>query len=199
MIIIRRAVLNDDKDFSELLLMTAHFLPLLFGDKINSVLQNLFNYHSNLFSHDHVWFAEVDGEKVGMILGYDWKTKRRDNLKTGFLLFIKIGFSFIGKIIPLLKFDRTVGNISDGEYYISNIATHEKFRGQGVGRELIRMAEKEAEMTGCKTIMLDVEKENTGAISFYERQGFKPTKEFSISLQKDRVLNFARMSKEVGP
>ncbi len=95
MITVRKSTFDDNKDFAELVLISAPFFPILFGGKIKNILQDLFCYRSNLFSFEHVHFAEVDGKKAGMILGYDWQIKKRDNLRTGFLLFEKIDMHFL--------------------------------------------------------------------------------------------------------
>jgi len=197
MITIRKSVLNDNKDFAELMLISAPYFPILFGYKIKAVLQDLFCYRSNLFGFEHAYFAEVDGEKAGMILGYDWETKRRENLKTGFLLFKKIGVNILGKFLLLMKFNITVGKMYNNEYYISNIAVYSQHRGKGIGKKLIFEAEQEAKIIGAKRAVLDVEKENVSAVNFYRKLGYKVIKEFSISLKKDRILHFFRMVREI--
>jgi ribosomal protein S18 acetylase RimI-like enzyme len=197
MITIRKATLYDDKDFTELMLISASYFPILFGDRIKTVLQDLFRCHANLFSFEHIHFAEIDGEKAGMILGYDWQFKKRENLRTGFLLFRKIGVSILCKFSTLMKFNATLGKVCDGEYYISNIATYPQYRGEGVGKSLILEGEQKAKMVGAERIVLDVEKENISAINFYKKLGYTMTEEFSISLQRTNILNFNRMVKEV--
>lgn len=132
-----------------------------------------------------------------MILGYDWQAKNRENFKTGFLLFKKIGASILRKTLLLLKFNATVGRVCDGEYYISNIATYPQYRAIGVGKRLLLESEKEAKMIDAEKIVLDVEKDNLGAISLYKKMGYSEIEEFSISIQKDNILHFIRMSKEV--
>lgn len=84
MITIRKSNFDDKKDFAELILTSASFFPTLFSERIKDILQELFCYRFNLFSFEHVLFAEIDGEKAGMILGYDWQTKKRENLRTVF-------------------------------------------------------------------------------------------------------------------
>ena len=197
MITVRKPTFDDNKDFAELVLISAPFFPNLFGGRIKTILQDLFCYCSNLFSFEHVYFAEVEGEVAGMILGYDWQIKKRVNLRTGFLLFKKIGFSILGKLSPLIKFNATVGKLHNGEYYISNIATYPKYRGMGVGKRLMFEAEHEAKMVGADRIVLDVEKDNIGAITVYKKLGYETIKEISIHLQKDKILHFYRMTKEV--
>lgn len=197
MIAIRKALSDDGKDFAELMLMSASYFPILFGDKIKTVLQDLFHCRFNLFSFNHVYFTEIDGKKAGMILGYDWQVKKRENLRTGFLLFKKIGLSILGEIFPLIKFNATVGRVCEGEYYISNIATYPQFRTRGLGKGLILESEKEAKLVGAERIVLDVEKENISAINFYKKLGYEMIKKFFISLQRDKILHFYRITKEV--
>ena len=197
MIIVRKATIDDNKDFSELVLISAPYFLILFGDKIKTLLQDLFQYHSNLFSFEHVYFAEDDGKKAGMILGYDQQLKKRENLRTGYLLFKKMGVSILNKFLLFIKFNETVGRLGDSEYYISNIATYPQYRGRGVGKRLMLQAEQEAKMVSAERIVLDVEKENVSAINFYKKLGYEMTKEFSISLQRNKILHFYRMIKEV--
>lgn len=44
MITVRKANIDDNKDFTELMLLSAPFFPNLFGEKIKKVLQDLFRY-----------------------------------------------------------------------------------------------------------------------------------------------------------
>lgn len=195
MITTRKANINDDKDFAELVLISAPYFNLLFGNKIKVVLQYLFRSNLNLFSHEHVYIAEHDGKKLGMILGYTWKDKKDENFRTGLLLFKQIGAVLLKNFLVLLKFNVTVGKVSDGEYYISNLATYLNSRGMGLGKKLIRQAEQVAKISGAKMIVLDVERDNFIAINLYEKLGFNKTKKFSISLKRNGVLNYYRMEK----
>lgn len=197
MITVRRATLDDNKDFSELMLTSTPFLPILFGKEIKMVLRDLFQCHFNLFSFEHVYFAEVGGEKAGMILGYDWRVKKREGLRTGYLLFKRTGIGILSKFLRLLKLNAIVGRVSRSEYYLSNVATYPQYRGMGVGRRLMLEAEKEAKLVGAERIVLDVEKENVRAMNFYKKLGYRAIEEFSIPLQRDKILHFNRMAKKV--
>ena len=198
-ITIRKAELGDKKDFAELVLISAPYFLELFGDKVKTTLQELFQYQSNLFSFEHVYFAEVEGKRAGMILGYDWLVRKRESLRTGFLLFKEMGLRTICKFLTLMRFNATIGKVYDGEYYISNIAIYPQYRGQGVGKELILKVEIKAKMFGLEKIVLDVEKENASAINFYRKLGYKAIKEFSLPLQRNKILSFYRMTKQITP
>lgn len=197
MVIVRNATFGDSVAFAELMLISAPYFPILFGERIKTVLQDLFCRRCDLFSFEHVHFAEVNQEKVGMILGYDWKIKSVENLRTGFLLFRKAGVSLLYKTKLLMRFSTTVGQLHKGEYYISNIAIYPKYRGRGIGKTLMLAAEQEAKIAGAERIVLDVEKENTSAISLYENIGYEIIGKFSLPLQKDKILHFYRMIKEI--
>jgi len=71
--------------FAELVLISAPFFPLLWGKRIDTILQDLFCHHSNLFSFKHVRFAEVNG--AGRWLG----NKSARKLKNGFFITQKDG------------------------------------------------------------------------------------------------------------
>lgn len=197
MIIIRKAILDDNKEFAELVLLSAPVFPIIFGNRIKTGLQNLFRYRANLFSFEHVYFAEVDGKKAGMILGYDWQVKKRESLKTGFLLFKEIGFSILGKLLRMIKLEAMSGGFANREYYINNIAVYPQYRGRGIGKRLIFEAEKEAKIVGAKKIILGVEKENITAINFYKKLGYRIEKEFLIPLKMGKLQVYYRMTKEV--
>ncbi len=196
MIITRNATPGDRMDFAKLILLSAPYFPYLFGNNIKTILQEIFFSPRNLFSYEHVYFTESNGEKSGMILGYDTQAKKRENLNTGMLLFNKIGFGIFRRIIPLLRFNSPVGKMSKGDFYISNIAVYPKFREMGLGKKLLYTVEHKANQIKCERIILDVEKENQAAANFYINSGYKKMKEFSILLHKDRILHFYRMVKE---
>lgn len=59
------------------------------------------------------------------------------------------------------------------------------------------VSEHEAKMVGAERIVLDVEKDNIGVINFYKKLGYETTKGLSIPLQKDKILHFYRMTKEI--
>lgn len=56
--------------------------------------------------------------------------------------------------------------------YLDDISVSEKYRGNGIGTQLIKIAEKFAEETDISTIVLHVEKSNRSAFKLYERLGY---------------------------
>ncbi|PNR90740.1 hypothetical protein HWHPT5561_04180 [Petrotoga sp. HWH.PT.55.6.1] len=195
MISIEKATTKESKDFVELFLISAPFFYLLFGQKTKAMLNNLFTTEGNLFSFEHVFFSKIEENISGMIISYDWKSKNKENLRTGYLMLKNLGIIFV-KIIPLLlKLNQAVGKVRKREFYISNIAVYEAYRSSGIGKKLISKAEEEARKLKSLKVVLDVEKENTIAIKFYKKLGYKIISESTLELSRQRKLSFFRMEK----
>ncbi len=197
MTIVRKATLEDAYYFAELIIISAPFFPMVFGNKIMVALRNMFCKEANLFSWQHTYFAEVDGKVAGMICGYDWQIKRRENMATGFLLFKNLGISLLFKMPLLLKLNSTIGSFDKGRYYISNLAVYPEYRKYGIGGMLMDTIEKEATAHRAKEILLDVERSNERAIAFYNKRGYQIVGSFSVPLSKSLSLQFYRMAKQL--
>ena len=197
MINIRAANKNDREDFAELLLLSASYFPIVFGRDIKNVLKKLFCHSENLFSFNHVYFAEINQKSAAMMLGYDSHTKARENFRTGILLFKETGIKLLGKLSMLLKMNNTVGNMPNNSYYISNIATYPAYRGRGIAKQLMLLAENEARIANVKIMVLDVESENLTAINLYQKLDYKKNGKFIVPLQNGEILSFDRMIKEI--
>ena len=195
MTIIEKATTNESEDFVELFLMSAPFFCLLFGQKTKPMLNKLFTTEGNLFSFEHVFISKIEESISGMILSYDWESKNKENLRTGYLMLKNLGITFV-KILPLLlKLNQAVGKVRKGEFYISNIAVYAAYRSSGIGKQLILKAEEEARKSKSLNVVLDVEKENNMAIKFYKKLGYEKTSESTLELSRQRKLSFYRMEK----
>ena len=172
-IIIRKGLPEDAQDFTNLLSLSAPiFFTVIYGSDVSSVIQNLFRQPKNLFSFEHSYFIEVEGTKAGMILGYDWKTKREEEWRTGLLMIKYMKLRFFARILSLLKALSLTGKVEDNEYYVSNIAVYPEFRGANLGTNLLLRMEEEAKSCGATKMALDVEADNQGAIKLYNRLGY---------------------------
>jgi ribosomal protein S18 acetylase RimI-like enzyme len=184
------------KEFSDLLLISAPSLFLyLFGSRRKEVVERLFIHPKNFFSFEHAVFAEIKGEIAGMALGYSFEQKVREELHTGLLLAKYLRGDFLKKLPYLLKAQKTLGKIREGEYYLSNIAVYPEFRGLGLGTKMLEEMENRAKMLNCKSIILDVEVENEKAIKLYKKLGYEIVKK-SFLFQADGVnFEFFKMKK----
>jgi ribosomal protein S18 acetylase RimI-like enzyme len=172
-IIIRKGIPEDAGDFTNLVLLPGQNLfYAIFGSGARSVIQTLFRQRKNLFSFEHSYFIEVDGQKAGIVLGYDWKTQGGEEWRTGLLLVKYMKLDFFAKIPALLKALSLVGKAKDNECYISNVAIYPEFRSIKLGTKLLLKMEEEAKSCGAKKMVLDVDVDNEGAIRLYQRLGY---------------------------
>ena len=198
-LIIRKGKIEDARDFSHLILLSAPvFFPSLFGDNVSEVMENLFRYPGNIFSFEHSYFVEMEKKIAGMVLGYTWKERDQEELNTGFLLFKYLGWDILTRVPYLLRVQSILGKLVAGDYYISNIAVYPEFRGCGLGTSLLKKMEEEAVERGCKMMVLDVEADNRGAIRLYQKLGYNAGEGSSVVKIKGKSFEFFRMRKNIG-
>lgn len=65
----------------------------------------------------------------------------------------------------------TSSEVPAGKCYVDHICVDSRFRGKGIGKILLDMAEIDAKKRGCKVITLGVATNNR-ALHLYERQGY---------------------------
>ncbi|NJE00920.1 N-acetyltransferase [Thermococcus sp. JdF3] len=170
------------------------YFPALLGPRFSEMFKTLFLEKENLFSHEHVIFAVYENRIAGMLLGYDWKVKEREEKRTGWLMLKTLGFDFLRQLPAFISAASGSGKLEEGDYYISNVAVYPEFRGKGIGKALMLKAEELAEQSGARRVALDVEKDNENAIRIYKRLGYSVEREHSIELG-GRRYRFYRMTK----
>jgi len=195
-IIMRQGRSEDAQDFSQLILISSTtFFHSLFTPDSAKIMRKLFQKPGNLFSFEHSHFIEVDDKIAGMVLGYNWAQKSREELYTGLLMVKYLKWSFFTRIFYFLKAQDIVGKVSENEYYLSNIAVYPEFRGIGLGTKLFSEIEQESKKNRDKKIVLDVETDNKRAITLYERLGYIiESRTPSLEIDKE-TFDFFRMSK----
>jgi len=196
---LRKARSADAADFAELVLMSAPGLfPAIWGDGANDILQYLFLRLRNLFSFEHTIFAESDGARAGMLLGYDRTIMKKEDVRTGLLLMKRMRFGFLFRLPTMLKSERVFGGIRDGEYYVSNLAVFPACRRTGAGTKLLLEAEEEAKRNGMVRMIVDVDADNSGGQSLYRRTGYSVAREATLSLRGGEYAHrIYRMCKEL--
>lgn len=196
-IIMRKALPGDAEDFISLIILSAPlFFKKLYGNRFKSILQYLFSHQCNLFSFQHVYFAESGGKNAGMILEYDWRSKKQEDLRTGLLMLKYMELNFIKRLPLFLKARDVIGRVNREEHYISNVAVYPEYRGMGIGTDLIAEVEMKARINGAKKIALDVEAENLKAVNLYKKLGYTIAKKSSIRLHGE-LFSFYRMCKKL--
>ena len=199
-VLVRRARAADAADIERLALASAeHFLPAVFGPRIARAVRTLASGRGTLFSHAHAWMAEIDGRAVGMLLGYSGAEKAAEDPATGMGLLRTIGPGMVRRLGRLLRLQRMIGTIEAKEWYVSNVAVYAEFRGHGIGRTLMEVAEQEARDAGSVSVVLNVETDNVSAIRLYEMLGFAILGRTRSLRMESREFAFLRMGKRVAP
>jgi ribosomal protein S18 acetylase RimI-like enzyme len=74
--------------------------------------------------------------------------------------------------------DVLIGTVRTSEEWLEDLWVLDKYRGRGVGRQLLLRGEAEIRERGYKTSRLRVVKANESAVAFYKRMGWHEVKEF---------------------
>jgi len=197
-ITIRKGKPEDAEDFSELALLSGpEFLPALFGPTVKSVWRNAFRHARSCFSYEHSHFIEANGETAGMALVYSYDEMRREQLRSGLFILRYLKWRFLAQLPYLRRAAEIMAQITEGDYYLSNIAVYPKFRSLGFGTKLLEAIEGEARAAGSKRMVLDVETDNTEATKLYERLGYTIEQKSPILRIRDKGFEFFRMSKDI--
>lgn len=173
-ITIRKGRPEDAENFSQLFLMTGEeFLPALFGPGVKKMMSSLFKYPNNYFSFENSFFLILDNQIAGMALVFDNQQTNSLFVKTFYLLSRYLEWDIFSQLSPLLGSDNIITQTQANDLYLSNIAVHPDFRGQGLGTQLLNVVSSIAKSRGCKRIVLNVETEKKGAIRLYQKFGYR--------------------------
>jgi ribosomal protein S18 acetylase RimI-like enzyme len=196
--ILRSATPGDATDIALLILLSAeHFLPAVFGPRIEAGLSRLVAREGILFSSAHASIADAEGRVVGMLLGYSGREKAKEDPATGLGLLGVLGGDMLCRLGRLLRVQRTIGTIAANEWYVSNVAVLPALRGQGIGRALLLKAEERARDEGAAAIVLDVETDNPSAIRVYAGLGYTTASATPFLMLDGRAFAFFRMRKQL--
>ncbi|HZP92178.1 MAG TPA: GNAT family N-acetyltransferase [Burkholderiales bacterium] len=81
---------------------------------------------------------------------------------------------------------------------IDKLYVHLRYRGSGFGSALIRHVEQAARARGCSRLYLQVNKNNTGSIAAYERNGFAVAKSVKVDIGGGYFMDDYVMDKNLG-
>lgn len=139
------------------------------GEDYIAVLKEIARCENTQYSWRYAFVAEVDGVAAGAIVGYDGALLKE--LRDGTFTVLR---EYVGRVphIP----DET----SKGEYYLDSIGILPKFRGMGIGRQLIEAFCDRAFAEGHERVGLIVDFNNPQAERLYRSLGFERvgTREF---------------------
>ena len=86
-----------------------------------------------------------------------------------------------GSIVAYLSIE--VHREQENFIYLDDLSVSEKFRGNGIGTELIKTAERFAKEMGVSIITLHVEKSNQSALKLYKRLGYSTVRDKGTRLR----------------
>jgi len=176
-IVLRKGAPEDAEDFARLVnLGYAHIFKALYGISTIDPLKGMFCLKKNHLSFEHSYFAVVNGETAGIIMGIDLRTRKQGWMRTRILMLRFIGAPFLVKMIQLLKGaikkDFFPGTMGEAEYYFGYLAVYPQFRGLNLGRKLIAKEEEIAREMGAARIVGDVEVGNEVIIKIVKELGY---------------------------
>ena len=197
-IMVRKGRPEDAYHFSELVTLTSPAIfPLVFGSTVKKMMRNLFPHKRHYYSFDRSFFAEVNGEVVGMAQLHKLITRKGQTVRLSFLLLKYLKWRLPAKAVNLLKFDRLIKFVAHNDCYLSNVAIYPEFRSFGIGTKLLAAIEEEVKNIGKKRIVLHAETHNARAISLYERLGYKIESRSPALKIKNRLFESFKMAKSV--
>jgi ribosomal protein S18 acetylase RimI-like enzyme len=196
--IVAAGATDSAEDFARLALIAApKYLPALYAGTHDKVHRNLFRHSDNIMSFTHTHFMRVDGKNAGMVVVYDWKANKKEQLRTTLLIIRYMGLNFFKQIRHMQWSAENLGRIDDGTYYIPVLGFYEEFRSRGLGMEILKFAQEQAIKAGATKIDLDAETYNHDAIRFYKRFGMQEAGEPKSTTINGEKFEFVRMSKKL--
>lgn len=131
------------------------------GERAVEVFAEIAAVEEAQYSYRNALIAEVDGERAGIVIGYDGAQLER--LREGSL-------SVIRRYNPGIVV--TDDETDASEFYLDTLAVLPRFRRHGIGRMLIDAIKKRARDCGKDAVGLLVDFSNPGAERLYRSLGF---------------------------
>lgn len=131
------------------------------GEDILDVGRRRYEREDTLFSYQNCTAVDVDGKVAGMLVAFPMHVDPDDSENDPVLA-------------PYSMLEE------DDSYYICGMALFPEYRGQGIGSELLALAEVHAEEKGFAKLSLIVFEQNDGARRLYERNGYRETKRAAV-------------------
>lgn len=172
---LREATKGDSTIIAELVYKTEDNPEHVWGygskDEIIHRIKWLVESEDSRYSYKNVEVAELEGKICGAII----LIKGKDLSKLDLITIIKL-IKYIKGIKNKIRFLKDVilelglNECEKNEFYIANLATLEEYRGKGIGKALIKLAEESAKKAGYKSCSLLAK--DAGVKSFYEKLNF---------------------------
>ena len=127
----------------------------------NSSIETLLKLMSEFYTHEQLSFDEQAASlALKLILNNDFYGQihliHLDNEIVGYLV-VTFGFSL---------------EYRGRDAFVDELYIREKYRGQGIGKQSLQLAEKICQEQGIQALHLEVERENINAQTVYHKAGF---------------------------
>lgn len=188
---IRFAKKEDGPAVAELILiilkdMELDFLEAFSDEEVKEVVAACFCDPTYRFGYQRGLVAEIDGEIAGAAFGYPAEAESIIDLP------LENYFKAQGVSQDIQMF--IDGEAFKDEWYLDSIAVSEKYRGYGIGSQLLGALDQLAQRDHKKIIGLNVDQNNPAAKRLYLRQGFTKVGEMTISDHR-----YDHMQRKVAP
>lgn len=166
---IRNARVEDAKAIAELVLvilkdMEVAFLEEFGEEKTVEVLMKAVESPTYRYGYARGIVKEIDGEVAGIAFGYLAEEESVVDLPLSETL-KSLGLPEARIFVDLETYPK--------EWYLDTIVVNEKFRGYGVGTELLEAVNRAAKEAGANKVGLCVDLANPKAQQLYKRQGYE--------------------------
>lgn len=201
--IIRKASPNDTGSIAKAIISAGgRFLPWLFGEDFNSIINECTNSEGCSFSWFNAVVCEYNDKVVGVVISYP--SEKEAEMDAGLSVILKKHYNFLKFMTFLRRARKAVKYFTKppSSYYILAIAVLKEYRGEGIAEKLLSYVEKEARKGGYTSIALEVESYNYSALRAYQKFGFHkrrevPISKFSRKLAKEKGASMYLLRKEL--
>jgi len=149
---------------------------LVFGSeaKAVSIITRLFQRPGNPMSFEYATVAEFNTRVAGILILLDPRTEKRSQPRMGAELVRICGPLYMLFRLPtFVRLGRMTSQASADELSVADVAVSPAMQGLGIGRLLMERAQDRARAEGYRMLSLYVLADNSRAIGFYRRLGYR--------------------------
>jgi ribosomal protein S18 acetylase RimI-like enzyme len=155
-----------------------------------------------MYSLEHTMVEVKRGIVTGLLLSYpasEMQKLARGMLKRTTALMKYVGLRDFTTMLFRLKLNKYMPELEDDEFFVSNLAVKEEYRGQGSATRLMKKAEEIALDAGLQRVSLYVETDNRPAKRLYDKLGFSETEKRILPerYSKHGLVGFCKMTKSL--